>query len=253
MIVYLDESYDSAHQFFLLGALFAPSPRRLHRQFRQVKLAEGYVLQSGEVKEVKYSGIYTPRQLRVAKAGVELFKASDSWFRCVVVDQRPESGWSLDFFGSPSDSRAIKEARFYKKFTEMLLRRSSANVTNGVLLTDRMTRCAGDDFIRLIADEFGASSQSGEAPCFRAVQEVDTAEERYQLGQIGDLLMGAVLNELVEPTGARARYKRQFKDYVKGQLEVPSLGANFWAMPGHEADLKHPKFQIWHWRPSRSR
>ena len=95
MLVYLDESYDGAHNFFLLGALFVPESIPLHRAFRQVKVNEGYALPSGKVKEVKYSQLGTPKQLRIAKAGVDLFLRSDGWFRCIVVDQRPESGWSL--------------------------------------------------------------------------------------------------------------------------------------------------------------
>ena len=80
MLVYLDESYDNAHNFFLLGALFVPDSIPLHRAFRQVKVNEGYVLPSGEVKEVKYSQLSSPKQLRIAKTGVELFLASDGWF-----------------------------------------------------------------------------------------------------------------------------------------------------------------------------
>ena len=250
MLVYLDESYDNAHNFFLLGALFVPDSIPLHRAFRQVKVNEGYVLPNGKVKEVKYSQLSSPKQLRIAKTGVELFLASDGWFRCIVVDQRLESGWSLDYFGRRDESRAIKEARFYKKFTEMLLRSNSKEFVNGVLLADRMTRCTGDDFFRLIRDEFSTPSNpylSG--PTFRAVHEVDTAEEVHQLGQIGDLLTRAVLNDLVESTGARARYKRQFKAYVKQTVRVPSLGPEYWTMPKHRVDAKHPNFQVWHWHP----
>ena len=80
MLVYLDESYDNAHNFFLLGALFVPDSIPLHRAFRQVKVNEGYVLPNGEVKEVKYSQPARPKQLRIAKAGVDLFLESDGWF-----------------------------------------------------------------------------------------------------------------------------------------------------------------------------
>lgn len=252
MLVYLDESYDNAHNFFLLGALFVPDSIPLHRAFRQVKVSEGYVLPNGEVKEVKYSQLARPKQLRIAKAGVDLFLESDGWFRCIVVDQRPEFGWSLDYFGNRTEGRAIKEARFYKKFTEMLLRSNSKDFVNGVLLADRMTRCTGDDFLRLISDEFSApSGPSSSEPTFRAVHEVDTAKETYHLGQVGDLLTGAILNDLVEPQGASARYKRSFKEYVKGRIGVPSLGTEYWDMPKYRADALHPKFQVWFWQPRR--
>ncbi len=73
MLVYLDESYDNTHRFFLLGALFAPSPAKLHRAFRQVKRDEGYALPSGEVKEVKYTDLRARKQLRVARSRLDLF------------------------------------------------------------------------------------------------------------------------------------------------------------------------------------
>ena len=251
MLVYLDESYDGNHSFFLLGALFVPSSRKLHRAFRQAKVDEGYVLPGGEVKEIKYTEIRTPRLLRVAQVGVDLFMNNDAWFRCIVVDQRPESGWRLDYFGSRDERKAIKEARFYKKFAEMLLRSNSQDIINGVLLTDRMTRCAGDDFLRLIRDEFSApSGPSSPAPTYRSVQSVDTGAEGYHLGQIGDLLTGAVLNELVEPKGSTGRYKRRFRDYVKTCIKIPSLGPEYWRMSKDQANVQHPKFQVWHWRPT---
>ena len=250
MLVYLDESYDNAHNFFLLGALFVPDSNPLHRAFRQVKVNEGYVLPNGEVKEVKYSQLWRPKQLRIAKAAVDLFLESNAWFGCIVVDQRPEFGWSLDYFGKPNESNAIKEARFYKRFSEMLLSRNLRGISNGVLLADRMTRCAGDEFLRLISDEFSkpASPNSSE-PILRAVVEVDTAAEIYHLGQIGDLLTGAILNDLVEPKGASARYKRHFKQFVKDRIGVPSLGPDHWQGSPNRSNTMHPQFHVWHWHP----
>ena len=245
MLVYLDESYDNAHRFFLLGALFAPSPAKLHRAFRQVKRDEGYALPSGEVKEVKYTDLRARKQLRVARSGLDLFMQSDSWFRCIVVDQAPESGWSLDSFGSPSESRAIKQARFYNRCTETLLRRGIGDVVNAVLLADRMTRCAGDDFVRLIGDAFNASRETGGPPAFRSVHEVDTARERYHLGQISDLLIGAVLNELTNPRGRRGRFKRQFKEYAKNCLGADALAPE--SMPEREPNPRHRQFHVWRW------
>ncbi len=248
MLVYLDESYDGAHNFFLLGALFVPESIALHRAFRQVKVQEGYVQPSGEVREVKYSQLARPKQLRIAKAGVDLFLESDGWFRCIVVDQRPESGWALDDFGRPDESNAIKKARFYNQFTETLLRNGSKGVSNGVLLADRMTRSSSDDFLRRMSDGFSVPSNTDSSePTFRAVAEVDTALEVYHLGQIGDLLTGAILNDLVEPKSVKARYKREFKVYVRNCLQVPSLGPDYWNMPLEKAEALHPQFLVWYW------
>lgn len=248
MLVYLDESYDNGHKFFLLGALFVPDSIPLHRAFKGVKVNEGHVLPDGEVKEVKYSQLYTPRHLRIAKRGVDLFLASNAWFGCIVVDQRPVSSWSLDSFGRPDESNAIKEARAYTSFTELLLARNSRETSNGVLLVDRMTRCAGDDFLRRITDEFSKpSTPDVSEPTFRTVVEVDTALEVYQLGQLGDLLTGAILNDLVEPKARKSRYKRQFKQYVKDRLGVPSLGPDFWQNPPGTGEPIHPQFHVWYW------
>lgn len=250
MLIYLDESYDNAHAFFLLGALFVPKSKPLHSAFRQAKIQEGYLLPDGQTREVKYSQLRKARDLRVAQAGIEAFLASGAWFRCVVVDQRPEMGWSLDFFGTPDEGRALKEARAYKKFTEMLLRDNRRGVSNAVLLADQMTRCAGDEFIGRIADEFG-QPRGEAAPMLRSVQQVDTALEDYQVGQIGDLLTGAVLNELVVPQGKSARYKRQFREYAKARLGIPSLGRDYWSQPRYGLEREHPEFQVRHWRPTR--
>lgn len=251
MLIYLDESYDNAHSFFLLGALFIPKSKALHRAFKRAKLMENYVLPSGEVREVKYSRLESPRQLRIAMAGVDLFLNSDAWFRCIVVDQRPTSGWSFDSFGQLSEPRPVKEARVYKHFTEMLLGSNRTGVVNGVLLTDRLVRTRGDDFLRAIRDAFSTPSQELPAqPVLGSVQSVDTGEERYHLGQIGDLLTGAVLNDLIDRHGTRGRFKREFREYLKEQVGAPSLGPSYWAMPQYLADATHPKFQVWHWRPA---
>ena len=254
MLIYLDESYDNAHNYFLLGALFIPTSIPLHRAFREVKISEGYVFPNGEVKEVKYSQLNSARQLRIAEAGMDLFLKSDGWFACIVVDQRPEFGWSFDYFGRNYESRAIKEARFYKRFSEMLLWKNCRGISDGVLLADRMTRCAGDSFLRLIADEFSVpSTPTSQHPALQMVVEVDTGVETYQLGQIGDLLTGAVLNDLTQPGGTRGRYKRQFTEYVRDCLGVPSLGPDYWQAPPDETHTSHSKFHIWHWQPDQQK
>ena len=253
MLIYLDESYDSAHDFFLLGALFVPDSTTLHRDFRQVKVDEGFVLPSGEVKEIKYSRITRAKLLRIAKAGVDLFLKSNAWFACIVVDQRTESGWSFSSFGGADEGNAIKRARSYKHFTQLLLHNSMRGVTNGVLLADRITRTQGDDFLQAIRDTFSVPSiGASQAPALSTVVEVDTALEIYHVGQIGDLLTGAVLNDLVEPQGARASFKREFKRYLKQQLGVPSFGRDYWNMPAGKVATMHPSFQVRHWDPNSS-
>ena len=252
MIVYFDESYDGEHNFLILGAIFNPRSKTIHKSFLAAKRDLGYVDSNDTVKEIKYSYCSTNYLAKVASRGVDCFAESDSWFRAIVVDQRPESGFDLGFFGRVDEARPLKEARAYKKFTEMLLMRNSAGITNGTLLTDRMTRTKGDSFIKLITDLFGSSagvrSPDGE-PVFSSVSEVDTALEQYHVGQIGDILQGVVLNELV-PT--KNRYKRRLREYVKERLGLTSLLPNYWdKLPKWKKDLIHPKYQLWYWKPTK--
>ena len=175
---------------------------------------------------------------------------SSSLFRAIVIDQRKESKFSLDYFGSRNEGKAIKEARAYKKFTELLLESNIANVSGGILYADRLTRCKGDAFVPLITESFGKPNCNYSAgksePVFKYVQEVDTALEQYHVGQICDILQGAILCELVPPYN---RYKRELNRYVKQQLNINSLGQAYWqALTKWQQDLKHAKYQIWHWK-----
>lgn len=168
-----------------------------------------------------------------------------------MVDQRPTSAFSLDYFGMRSESNTIKAARAYKKFAELLLKSNIADISGGVLYADRLSRCKGDEFIPLIIELFGKPncnySVGKSEPVFRYVQEVDTALEQYHVGQIGDILQGAILCELVPPKNP---YKRKLNRYVKQQLNLNSLGHAYWRnLPKWKQDLIHPKYQVWYWKP----
>ena len=81
----------------------------------------------------------------------------------------------------------------------------------------------------------------------RHIQEVDTALEQYHVGQIGDILQGVILNELI-PVGNK--FKRKLREYVKKELALPSLERDYWLpLSKQEQDKKHYKYQIWYWRP----
>jgi hypothetical protein len=142
-------------------------------------------------------------------------------------------------------------ARAYKKFAELLLSRNSASIENGVLLTDRLTRTKGNLFLELMRENFsqaGVGFSTGKArPTFRHIQEVDTALPAYQVGQIGDILTGVILNALKPTTN---EYKTRLRNYVTKALSIPSLEPDYWQkLPKWRADAIHPKFGIWHWRP----
>jgi len=249
--VFFDECYDNNHNYLILGALFNPEPHKIHRILRQEKRDRNYLNLDGTVREIKYVLCNTHYRCDVAKCAVDCFVGSSSLFRAIVIDQRPNTGFSLDYFGNPNEGKAIKEARAYKKFTELLLKSNIADVSGGTLYADRLTRCKGDAFVPLITESFGKPncnySIGKNEPVFRYVQEVDTALEQYHVGQIGDILQGAILCELVPPHN---RYKRELNTYVKKQLNISSLGQTYWQnLPKWEQDLKHPKYQVWYWEP----
>jgi hypothetical protein len=249
--VFFDECYDNAHNYLILAALFNPEPHKIHRIFRQEKRDKNYLHPDGTVREIKYSHCITHYHYQIAKCAIDCFKNSSSSFRAIVIDQNPNAGFSFDYFGTPNEHRAIKEARAYKKFTELLLCSNMVNISGGTLYTDRLTRCKGDAFISLITELFGdingKYSKGKVEPVFKNIEEVDTALEQYHLGQIGDILQGVILCELIPP---KNRWKRELNKYVKRQLNLNSLGQVYWQnLPKWKQDLIHPKYQIWYWQP----
>lgn len=43
MLIYFDESYDNDHKYLLLGALFNPHPKFLHRELIEMKKKYNFV------------------------------------------------------------------------------------------------------------------------------------------------------------------------------------------------------------------
>ncbi len=250
MLTYFDECYYGNPSYLILGVLYNPSVGKVHEDFLKRKQDEKYFKTDGTLQEIKCNYCVNSKRFRVARLAVDCFKESSSFFRAIVIDQRPQSGFNLDFFGRPDEPKNIKDARAYKKFTELLLK-SNITITNGVLLTDRMSRPKDDAFLSLISEEFGTEgveySRGKSEPIYRHIQEVDTALEQYHVGQIGDILQGVILNELV-PVGSR--FKRKLREYVKKELALPSLGQDYWLpLSKWEQDAKHHKYQIWYWGP----
>jgi len=253
MIVTFDECYDNEHKFLILGALFASKPKKLHEAFLLGKRNKKYIDDNGRAREIKYTLCNNHYRYGIGSLAIDCFIDNPSFFRAIVVDQRPESGFTLEYFGKRSDSLKIKEARAYKKFAELLLKSSISEVSNARLLADRLTRCQGDAFIPLMTELFGTPGAGYSTGCpnpiFRHIQEIDTALEQYHIGQIGDILQGVILNELI-PT--KNQWKRKINQYVKTKLGIPSLMPSFWnSLSKWEKDLYHPKFQVWYWSPNK--
>ena len=250
MLIYFDESYDNNHEYLLLGALFNPHSKFLHRELSESKRNKGFVTKLGELKEIKYSkcSLHLPQQ--VAKAAIDSFIKSTSWFRCIVIHQGGRS-FDLNYFGKLSEPEAIKKARAYKKFAELLIGYNTQDVHNAVLLTDRLKRCSGDLFLELIRQEFSVPysgySKRSSLPTLGIVDAVDTSLEQYQVGQVCDILLGCVLNNLC-PT--QNWMKNELREYLAKALSVPDFLPISWQKyTKYNIERYYPKFNVWYWRP----
>ncbi len=248
MLIYFDESYDNEHEYLLLSALFNPHPKFLHRTLTEVKKQFKYLSKDSKLREIKYNYVTNKTKLEIAKAAIDIFFESTSWFRCVVIEQDLVD---LNRFGKRKESDKIKKARLYKKFAELLISHNTENIYNAVLLADRLTRCNGDEFVELMKQEFclpfGKYSPHSKVPTLRDVREIPSDLEQYQVNQIGDILMGCILNSL-KPT--KKKEKNELRKYLIKKLDVKDLLPETWRKYSKGYVERYwPKFNIWYWRP----
>ena len=111
MLIYFDESYDQEHQYLILGALFNPHPKFLHREWLKIKKEVGAVDRNGKVLEIKYNNCTTKQRQELCCMAIDIFFKSTSYFRAIVIDQNI---MDLDCFGKKSEDKKIKMARAYK-------------------------------------------------------------------------------------------------------------------------------------------
>ncbi|MFA5003855.1 MAG: DUF3800 domain-containing protein [Candidatus Saccharimonadales bacterium] len=235
MLVYFDESYND--RYMLYGALFNPHSKQLHAKLTEIKDKHKYYKHDGTYKELKYTTTTTPKSLAVAKDATNAFVQSTSWFRAIVIDLQ---GFNYDGFGKFNEPLAIKQARAYKKFAELLIKGNTKYIQNGVLLCDGLTHCKGDLFIEKMKELFCPSP-------FKDIREVDSHLHEVQLMQINDILLGSILNELAASTH---KQKSELKNHIKKVLKIPSLDIKYWdSMKRGKADELHPKYQVWIFKP----
>ncbi len=249
MLIYFDESYDHDHEYLILSTLFNPHSRYLHRRLSEAKQRRGYIGKNGRLREIKYTYVDNATKLAIAKEAIDIFFESTSWFRCIVIEQALVD---LDRFGKRKEPMKIKRARMYKKFAELLLSHNTENIFNAVLLVDKLTRCRGDEFVQLVKQEFcmpyGKHSRHSEIPTLRDVLEISSHVPQYQVNQIGDILMGCVLNNL-KPAPKRME-KNLLREYLVKKLGVKNLLRESWAHYSKRfVEERWSKFNIWFWRP----
>lgn len=248
MLIYFDESYDNEHKYLILGALFNPHPAFLHREWLRVKKETSFLDAKGRALEVKYNNCSTLRRQELCCRAIDIFLKSTSYFRAIVIDQ---DLMDLDYFGKKNEDKKIKMARAYKKFAELLLSHNTEDVYNGVLLTDELNRCNGDQFIEIMKADFcivgGKHCNDENKPTLSEITDIKSHLEDYHVNQINDILIGAILNNLC-PT--RKEYKNNVRKYLIKKLEVKSLLPETWhRYSKYYVEAYHPKYNIWYWQP----
>lgn len=250
MLIYFDESYDNAHKFMILGALFNPHPAFLHRRLSEIKRNHGYLNSDGSLKEIKYNLCFCIENFNICRGIIDSFLESTSWFRAIVVKS---DFLDLSYFGRPYETVEIKKARAYKKFAELLIAHNTENTFNAVLLTDRLTRCNGDEFIERMKECFSMPgvmySINQTVPTLKHIAEVESSLEQYHVIQVCDLLTGCVLNNLVPTVN---QYKNSIRLHLVGKLGVKNLLPESWSSYSKTfAQAFLPKFNVWYWKPKR--
>ncbi|HPY08395.1 MAG: hypothetical protein ACOX0H_00985 [Patescibacteria group bacterium] len=248
MLIYFDESYDQERQYLLLGTLFNPHPKFLHQKLLEMKKKYNYLDQNGKALEIKYNNCINKKREIMNCEAIDIFMRSTSYFRAIVIDQNLVN---LDKFGRKNEEKKIKMARAYKKFAELLLSHNTENIYNGVLLTDKLTRCQGDKFIEIMKHDFclinGQYCNDNHKPTLKDIADINSSLEQYQVNQINDILLGCILNNL-KPTSNK--HKNNVRDYLIKKLNVKDLLPTTWnAYSKTDAEKFYPKYNIWYWKP----
>src|SRR3989339_628264 len=233
MLIYFDESYDTEHRYLLLGALFNPHPKYLHRELLDVKRKYNCLDRNGKALEIKYFNCTSKRNQEMNCKAIDIFMRSTSYFRAIVIDQK------------------LIMARAYKKFSELLLSHNTENIYNGVLLTDELTRCNGDKFIEIMKQDFctvgGKHCNDNSRPTLKDIRDIKSHIEDYQVNQINDILLGSILNNIY-PT--KKEYKNNVRNYLIKCLGVKNLLPETWNIYSKNyVEKYYPKYNIWYWKP----
>lgn len=250
MIIYFDESYDNEHRYLILGALFNPHPKFLHKKLLEMKKRYNFVGDDSKVLEIKYNYCSSKKREEMNCEAIDIFMKSTSYFRAIVIDQ---DIMNLDYFGNKSEDKKIKMARAYKKFAELLLSHNTEDIYNGVLLTDELTRCNGDKFTEIMKQDFcvieGKHCNNNHKTTLKEITDIKSHLEDYHVNQINDILMGSILNNL-KPT--RKEYKNNVRKHLIKSLGVKNLLPESWIKYSKSyVEENCPKYNVWYWKPKK--
>jgi hypothetical protein len=226
MNIYLDESYDNDKTVLIVGAVFDRFSSDLNKSFRFLKTEDHFETPTRGLRELKYNKVNDDRKLRLSKSALDSFKTANCYFRGTVVFTKPNAGFNLNRYGRPWEPQNIKMARLYKKLAESTV---MWNIDEARLepiynlWLDRMTRCQGDELVRILTEEYGPYGRK--SATFSQVREVDSKDESHHLIQITDLLCGCILNDHF-PT--KTVFKNQLREYLCSILNIQGLGKGYW-------------------------
>lgn len=250
MIIFLDESYDQPEKrLIMLGLLFCPS-KKLHRMLTEIHKHKCCLDKHNNIIETKYNNCFTKHNYNVCVEFIDAFLKSDSWFSAIVVDTK-STKFNLDYFGQPHELKAIKEARVYKRFTELIISRNTKKIINAVLLVDEVKRCNHDRFIELIRESFCIPGKNynidKEYPTLKHVGTIKSDLPEYIRICICDLLLGCILNNNL-PT--KNIWKNKIRKYIIKFLGIKDLLEVTWFDKKITKEVSK-KFRIWYWKPEK--
>jgi hypothetical protein len=198
--------------------------------------------------ETKYNNCFSDHNYGVCKDFIDAFIASDSWFCCIIVDTQTTT-FDLSYFGKPHEPEALKKARVYKKFTELLISKNTKRIKNAVLLVDEVTRCNHDRFIELIKESFCTPGKGyctdKKYPIFRHIGSTKSDSPENVRLCVCDLLLGCILNNNL-PT--QNRWKNSLRKFLVSKLGIKDLLEPSWTTKGMDSKIRR-KFRIWYWKP----
>ena len=253
MRIYADESGTHGTDWLVIGMLFVPDHGTLHPALCKIKEEHCYLNKarrnsSARYKETHFAEFQTSNDVTVAKAWIDRFLLSDSYYRAVVVE------WSVfqgRFFGTPFEPEALKKRKAYKKWAEMLLHPEVKKCSGAIFILDRLEIMYGYDVIDHLRDRF-TRNYEGSTPRIRDFQAVASWKDAHQCLQLCDLLTGCVFQSLVP---SRNPLKLETRDYLYEKLKpggVREMGPKFWRGFEKTTLSRHfPKFSEWFWKPER--
>lgn len=249
----MDESGTHDEKWLVIGALFVPDHGPLHSALCKVKEDIQYFNQStkrsSRYKETHLADFRSPRDVKVGRAWVDEFVASNCFYRAVIVDW---SIWDGSHHGQWWEKDSLKKRRAYKKWAEMLLSPevSEGKVRSADLLLDRLKAIGNYDVLEHLKERF-ATKNIGGLQCIQKYQHTDSWMDAHQCLQLCDLLTGCLYQHLVPASSPEKTEMRMYLQTALAPLNVKHMGASFWkGFTGTSLRRHLPRYSAWFWKPT---